>query len=98
MQCVRILWPLSPGQFKAPDKAVDLSRKKGYDRNILLHYNFSIFNEDQVDQIGIQERDQLYVLSFHNISGYRPSNYVPTHYPIDRNSEKYIKTIHSIKS
>jgi hypothetical protein len=85
MQCVRILWPLAPGKFKPPDQAREPALPLP---DVPVRSTFSSSyqpigkGKDVAETEGISWQDQLFVLGFHNVSGYRPPGWALTHYPL----------------
>jgi hypothetical protein len=82
MQCVRILWPLTPGKWKPVDKA-----------HIFDKFNNLPPEESQkvsvpYDGNGVSWEERNFILAFHNLS--RALNWNHFNYPITNNTKKIV--------
>jgi hypothetical protein len=79
MQCVRILWPLKPGEFKKMDNAArfEAALKAGNSTKGLIQTTH-----------GISEFDFHYVRHFHNIT--RPRDWMQVNYPVNTTKERIV--------
>ena len=87
MQCVRILWPLSPGQFKPVDNADRFETAGSGEAAAAMPQRKGQKGGSKfiVDPAGISEFDRRYVQYFHNISA-RPAGWWPYAYPLTNNT------------
>lgn len=83
MQCVRILWPLSPGKFKPKP---DMPRDPALPLPTTPIEPYTTTDKEHNTEIGagigISWKDQQFVLGFHNASGFRPVGWHLSNYPL----------------
>ncbi len=86
MQCVRVLWPLSPGKFRNADNEARFS-KPNYD-------------EGSDNGPGIRKYDRDFVLAFHNLGNQEMIGGSWTNvimYPANETAMSYIKSLHDVE-